>query len=65
MEVEDGWVKDGEKLVLWIPQHYRRHFEDTRLQFSIGDARIIGPRPGVDLVKLYMYTGERWTDIYQ
>ena len=63
ISMAQGWIKDGDKLLLWIPQRYRTHFQE-RLHFAIGDEKIIGFKPEVDLAKLYTYIGERWTDIY-
>ncbi|TFK66218.1 WD40 repeat-like protein [Pluteus cervinus] len=63
MEVTDGWVKDGDKLLLWIPQRYREHFE-RRVHFSIG-AKPRSIKPEVDLACLYGYTGKQWTGMYK
>ena len=63
MDPTDGWVKNDEKLLLWVPQRYRENFRrNLALHFSIGSSSF---NPEVDLIKLRAYAGERWTDIYQ
>ncbi|TFK66216.1 WD40 repeat-like protein [Pluteus cervinus] len=61
IEVTDGWVKDGDKLLLWIPLRYREHFK-PQLHFSIPARQ---SEPEVDLACLYGYAGKQWTGMYK
>ncbi|TFK66201.1 WD40 repeat-like protein [Pluteus cervinus] len=63
MEVADGWVKEGDKLLFWIPQRYREHFQ-PQLHFSI-PTMLKTIKPEVDLACLYRYTGNKWTGMYK
>ena len=64
MDVTDGWVKDGEKLLLWIPERLRRRFQAT-VEIGIGEGIQESILPKVDLELLERYAGTRWTDIYK
>lgn len=62
----DGWFRDGEKLLLWVPLQYRHDMKvGTRL--VIGEPGTLTRsvrRPGVDYRNLFRFSGTRWKDIY-
>ncbi|TFK66199.1 WD40 repeat-like protein [Pluteus cervinus] len=64
MEVADGWVKEGDKLLFWIPQRYREHFQ-PQLHFTIPARQFKTIKPEVDLACLYEYAGNKWAGIYK
>lgn len=62
MDLQDGWIKDGETLLLWIPAPYREHLPSC--------VRVIIPNPtpnftayNVDYQTLFRYSGRNWVDI--
>lgn len=59
----DGWHRDGEKLLCWAPWQYR-HDIKVGTKLVIGDSRIRTVRPEVDYRKLFRFSGTRWKDIY-
>lgn len=59
----DGWVKDGDKLLIWIPIHYRENIA-AGLKLVIGGDVRRSMKPEVDTDKLYEYSGTGWTRIY-
>ena len=61
----DGWIRDGKKLLCWAPWQYRR-------DIKVGTKPVIG-KPGTRTVqpevdghgwKVVRYSGTRWKDIY-
>ena len=59
----DGWVKDQEKLLLWVPWQYRHDIKGgTRLVIGARSSDTI--RPKVDHRRMLQYIGTRWKDIY-
>ena len=60
---EDGWVRDGEKLLLWVPWKYRPDIDGgTRMVFDPqGEVDV---RPKADYRKVFRFSGTRWKDIY-
>ena len=61
--VDDGWVRDGEKLLFWVPLRYRDAI-NGRMGKVIGGQGTVYARPEVDYRKLFRYSGARWKDIY-
>lgn len=60
---DDGWVKDGERLLLWTPLQYRRDIRmGTRAVIAASLKHAV--RPEVDYRKVFRYSGARWRDIY-
>jgi len=60
MDIDDGWVRDGEKLLLWIPHRFRTNFKECfHVSIKSGKPRVV--KPEVDLEKLYAYAGTNWT----
>lgn len=59
----DGWVRDGDKLFLWVPWQYRLDIKDgTRLVIDSQGQDTV--RPEVDYRKVFKYSRLRWKDIY-
>lgn len=63
MNPNSGWIKDGDKLLLWVPHNYRYNIR-LRLQVTIGQKWQRIATPDIDLEKLYTYAGKEWTKIY-
>lgn len=63
MDEHDGWVRDGDKLLLWVPLKYRYEFQ-AGIKLVIGVPRVDRMIPQADYQKLFRYSGRRWTDIY-
>ncbi|KAF7794633.1 hypothetical protein EIP86_005770 [Pleurotus ostreatoroseus] len=64
MNKQDGWVKDGGELLLWVPPSYRSGFH-TSARVVIGQHL---PRAGalsVDYEKLLAYGGRNWVKIFE
>lgn len=62
MGENNAWVRDGEKLLLWVPRQHRADISGgTRLLIAPSVDR---ERPEVDHRKLLRFSGTRWTDIY-
>ena len=62
---DDGWIRDrgNRNLLLWVPMQYRRDIK-YGAKLVIGAPGVDTVRPEVDYRKLFKYSGERWTDIY-
>lgn len=63
MDAANGWVKDGEKLLFWVPQDYRHLFRgnvDVWIRDGIRDRMA----PKVDTELLGEISGKRWTEVY-
>ena len=58
----NGWIKDGDKLLLWVPWQYQRDIK-AGIRLVIGDPKN-AMRPEVDYQKLFRYSGTRWTEVY-
>ena len=61
MDTQDGWIKDGETLLLWVPAPYREAIRSG--------ARVIIPNPtrnitaySIDHQTLFRYSDRNWTD---
>ena len=62
MDLADGWVKDGDKLLMWVPMQYRYDIMGgIKLAIGEGTRRT---RPEVDVERLFAYSGTQWTGIY-
>ncbi|KAF7792180.1 hypothetical protein EIP86_003211 [Pleurotus ostreatoroseus] len=63
MSRQDGWVKDGQNLLLWVPVPYRHSLQSGAL-FAINSDT---PKPlatySVDYETLFKYSGKNWTKI--
>lgn len=59
----DGWIREGEKLLLWVPLPHR-HDIGSRTRLIIGSRVKRDVRPEVDYRKLFRFSGMRWKDIY-
>lgn len=59
----DGWIRDGEKLLCWVPLQYC-HDIKVGSRLVIGENGIDAVRPEVDYRKVFRFSGTRWKDIY-
>lgn len=64
MDEDYGWVRDGGKLLLWVPLQYRSDIRNGT-KVVIGAQGVDPVRPEVDYRTLFRYSGKRWTNIYK
>ena len=62
LDEEDGWVKNGDKLLSWLPLQHRKSIREGEKLVIGGKTR---QKPVVDLEKLLMYTRTQWTKVYK
>lgn len=61
----NGWIKNGEQLLFWVPPDYRHWFRgnvDVWIRDGLREWERVPPK--VDLDLLDQLSGERWTDVY-
>ena len=59
----DGWIRDGDKLLCWAPRQYRHDIKvGTKLVIDKRGTRAV--RPEVDYRKVFRFSGTQWKDIY-
>lgn len=59
----DGWIRDGNKFLMWAPMQYRRDIKrGTKLVIGRPGTRTV--RLEVDYRKVFRFSGTRWKDIY-
>lgn len=58
-----GWVRDGERLLFWVPWQYRGNImSENIMTIDPRNNKAVGPH--IDYLKVFRYSGTRWTDIY-
>ena len=65
MDAADGWIKDGEKLILWVPTDYRHWFRgniDVWIRGGLSDQQRRPPKVDLDLLR--KFSGKQWTRVY-
>lgn len=59
----NGWIRDGEKLLFWVPWQHRDYINcGTKMVINSEGTKTLGLE--VDYLKVFRYSGTRWTDIY-
>ena len=61
MDKEGGWVKDYDKLLLWVPVQHREALKNG-VKLVIGGAER-RRKPEVVVAKLFAGSGPQWTDV--
>ena len=63
LDENDGWIRDGETLLLWVPLAYRAAFRlCARVLIDKGRSTVFPYI--IDLEALFKYSGRDWTKVY-
>ena len=63
VQLEDGWIKRGDSLLLWVPVAHRGSFQcGARFLIDTGAPGVT--RYSVDVERLSKYSGPDWTRIH-